>query len=298
MTAPPHATQSTPPERILLATDLSARCDRALDRAALLASEWQARLIALNVLEPQQAPDLLLHRPVGTDSGMEALALRQLEHDLARPDLPVSIRIARGDAETAIRETAHDESCGLVVTGMARNETLGRFLLGTTVQRLARSLAAPLLVVRERPRSRYTRILVATDFSSASRHALRTTVQLFPQAELTLYHAYQGPLSGLADRPRDIDASCRTMEDGDLAAFITDCGLPASVSDRLCRRVEYGALAMSLTAYVRQHAIDLAVFGNNNRSSVMQMLLGSTAERMLEWLPCDTLLVRETPGAD
>lgn len=35
-----------PPRRIILATDLSARCDRALDRAAALASAWQAELIA------------------------------------------------------------------------------------------------------------------------------------------------------------------------------------------------------------------------------------------------------------
>lgn len=41
-----------PPRRIILATDLSARCDRALDRAAALASAWQAELIALHALEP------------------------------------------------------------------------------------------------------------------------------------------------------------------------------------------------------------------------------------------------------
>jgi nucleotide-binding universal stress UspA family protein len=41
-----------PPRRIILATDLSARCDRALDRAAALASAWQAELIALHAREP------------------------------------------------------------------------------------------------------------------------------------------------------------------------------------------------------------------------------------------------------
>ena len=42
---------SGPPKKILLATDLSPRCDRALDRAVLLAELWQAKLIILNVLE-------------------------------------------------------------------------------------------------------------------------------------------------------------------------------------------------------------------------------------------------------
>lgn len=38
--------------KILLATDLSARSDRAMDRAVLLANEREAELLALHVLEP------------------------------------------------------------------------------------------------------------------------------------------------------------------------------------------------------------------------------------------------------
>ncbi|MGE4249300.1 MAG: universal stress protein [Parvibaculaceae bacterium] len=40
-----------PAKKILLATDLSARCDRALYRAAMLAQQWQWSLILLHVLE-------------------------------------------------------------------------------------------------------------------------------------------------------------------------------------------------------------------------------------------------------
>lgn len=40
---------------ILLATDLSARCDRPLDRALMLAQEWRTKLILLHILEPGQA---------------------------------------------------------------------------------------------------------------------------------------------------------------------------------------------------------------------------------------------------
>ena len=40
-----------PARRILLATDLSARCDRALYRAAMLAKQWRSELIVLHVVE-------------------------------------------------------------------------------------------------------------------------------------------------------------------------------------------------------------------------------------------------------
>ena len=43
-----------PPKKILLATDLSARCDRALDRANQLVADWQAELVVLHVLDPAE----------------------------------------------------------------------------------------------------------------------------------------------------------------------------------------------------------------------------------------------------
>lgn len=45
-----------PPRSILLATDLSARSDRALDRAALLAKQWHSHLTILHVFEDQRSP--------------------------------------------------------------------------------------------------------------------------------------------------------------------------------------------------------------------------------------------------
>jgi nucleotide-binding universal stress UspA family protein len=52
--ADPAATTG-PPGKLLLATDLSARCDRALERAVSLASQWQAQLTVLHAFE--EAPD-------------------------------------------------------------------------------------------------------------------------------------------------------------------------------------------------------------------------------------------------
>ena len=48
------------PQTILCATDLSSRCDRALDRAAVLAREWQAQLVVVHALET--ASDFLQSR--------------------------------------------------------------------------------------------------------------------------------------------------------------------------------------------------------------------------------------------
>ncbi|ACO80610.1 Usp-like protein [Azotobacter vinelandii CA] len=287
------ATSSTDatPRHLLLATDFSARCDRALDRAAQLTGEWQAELVALNVLAPT-APDQALAWASGeNEEQLLHMARKQLARDLAAMPVPATLRIVHGsDAAAAIRDTATAIQADLVITGVSCSEALGRLLLGSTVENLARSLPQPLLVVHDRARQAYRRILVASDFSESSRHALLTTARLFPGRELILYHAYASPLAGLADAPPSPGDGIVAKE-SECAAFLAASALPAGVKVRPV--IEYGPVESTLTRYVREHEIELVALGSHGGSRIMSLLLGSTAAKLLDWLPCDTLLVRE-----
>lgn len=290
-------TDSAPPSPcLLLATDLSARCDRALDRAAQLAGEWRMALLALNVLDPATSPDQALAWASGSNSeALLRVARQQLARDLASIDIPASLRVVRSnDAAAAIGEAAATAGAALVVTGVSRNETFGRFLLGSTVEQLARVLAVPLLVVRNRVRGPYRRILVATDFSASSGHALRETVQRFPGRPLTLYHAHSLPLAGLTETVVHAGV-CRAIEERECLAFLDAWEIPPEAPVRPV--VECGAIETTLTRHVREQDIDLVVLGSRGASGVADLLLGSTAARMLDWLPCDTLLVPGPPLA-
>ena len=55
------------------------------------------------------------------------------------------------------------------------------------------------------------------------------------------------------------------------------------------------AVASTLPRYVRAQQIDLVVVGAKGGSALRDLLLGNTAAELLQWLPCDTLLVREMP---
>lgn len=288
---------SRPPPRLLLATDLSARCDRALDRAALLAREWQAEIVAVNVRETPQDPDQILSWVSGRkDDSAVLIAQRELQRDLAGLDVRASMQIVSGDVSASVRKIAVRDDCGVVVTGMARNEILGRFLLGSTVQNLARALPVPLLVVRNRARSAYQRIVVATDFSDSSRHALQAAVRYFPGRSIVLYHAHAAPASDDFSAAA-IGAATRRIEKGECAEFLAACGLPAEARSQLQVVIEAGPLATALTRYVRQHDVELVAVGSHGRSGVMDVLIGSNSARLLEWLPCDTLVVREPRAA-
>lgn len=281
------------PRRLLLATDLSPRCDRALDRAAQLAKQWRAELLALNVLDPTAAPDQILAWADGADEdALREVARRQLARDLAGMELQAAMHVARsGDTAAAILEVAASADAGLVVTGVARNETLGRILLGSTVERLARTLPQPLLVVRNRARAPYRRIAVATDFSEASRVALTAALRLFPDCELILYHAHELPMSGLSTEPAGpLPAGPDSAAD---AARIFLNGSREAARSGVRPVIELGEVELCLTRYVREKDIELVVMGAQGRSGIMDILLGSTAARLLDWLPCDTMIVRE-----
>lgn len=275
---------SGPPDRLLLATDLSARCDRALDRAAQLAREWHAELVVLNAIEGPQAPDLALAWAFQDDEESSVrIAREQLRQDLEQLDVPARIRIVRGEADEAIRTVADETGCGLIVTGMARNETFGRFLPGNSVERLARSASQPLLVVRNRPRNAYQRIVVATDFSESSRHALHTASRFFPGRELILYHTCAASTA--------VDAVSREAAKRQCDDFLEASDLTEGTRRALHTVIENGKLEVALTRYIREQDVDLVLIGTRGRNALMEILLGSTAARLLDWLPCDTMIV-------
>lgn len=283
---------------MLLASDLSARCDRALDRAAQLAAVWQAKLIVLNVAGEPQAPDLALAWAVDhDDSAAVRHARTQLQADVAGLEVSVDLRVVRGEVVERVEEEARLSGCGLVVTGMARDEVFGRFLVGSTVERLARTLPQPLLVVRARAHGPYRRLVVATDFSAPSRQALEAAVRYFPSASLTIFHARDA----LGSQPESAETAARlnaAVRDGEGARFLASCVLSEEQRHHLDVVIERGPLEIALTRHVRECSVDLVAMGTHGRGGLAGMLIGSSAARLLDWLPCDTMIVRATgePG--
>jgi nucleotide-binding universal stress UspA family protein len=289
--------KSHPAKRVLLATDLSARCDRALDRAVQLAAQWQAQLIAVNVAEGTQTPDMVLNWAYGAEKENLQILQQQLRADMADAEVPVSIKVMKGEPAGTIVEAANSETCELIVTGMARSEPFGRFILGTTVEKLVRLANRPILVVRQRPHGAYRRIVVASDFSLASSLALHTALKLFPGQPIVLFHSVKQNLAELAGgKPQSlrVDVAFQAMAN----KFYDAMRLDSAERARITLHVEGGRIESALTQYVRQHNIDLVVIGSRGQSSLMVGLVGSSASKLLHWLPCDTMIIGAQQSAE
>lgn len=284
-------TSTAIPKRLMLATDLSARCDRALDRAGLLAESWGAELVAVNVLDVANNPDqILAWAGRASEREMREIALHELRRNTQGVKAPITLRVERGDEPADVLCNVADEvQADLVVSSVARSEVLGRFLLGSTVEQLARRLTQPLLIVRQRARQPYRRIVVATDLSAGAHAGLQAAARLFPGQPLQLYHAHDVPLAGLAGRADEAPPVSRMAQQA-CEALLAETPLPPSTAVSI--QCERGAVASTLPSYVRTHDVDLVVLGIQARAGLLGALLGSTALRLLQWLPSDVLLVR------
>lgn len=297
---PTPAWAEHPPKTILLATDLSCRGDRPLDRAADLAELWNARLVVLTVLEAgaqswldwEATEDLPSWR---RPPDRESVARAQLMRDLPQTLRDVEVMVRDGDPPIVIAETAREIGAELVVTGVARDEPLGRQHLGATVERLVRSSPAPLLVVRSRLRP-YDEVLVATDFSDSSGQALIAACGFFPDARITALHAWEVPYAGVLGR----DAYSEQWAAVELQArdeFLAKVDLSAADRARLQVLSERGQPDVLLRSYMQDKRVDLAVIGSHGAGGMIERLIGSTAKRILRAAPGDVLLIREPRAA-
>lgn len=149
-----------------------------------------------------------------------------------------------------------------------------------------------------------THILTATDLSTPGTHAAQRAALLAQQsgARLDVLHvAQQAPMARLQQLvstgalPANLDqrlldsAQARLQELADLLA--KEQGVKAGV------KTAVGELLPTLQAEAESHQSSLIVLGAHGHSVVRHLLLGSTAERLLNHATRPMLLVRRAPRA-
>lgn len=286
------------PKRLLLATDLSARTDRALERALLLAAEWEAELDVLHVLEEDPSasdasePLPSWRRPADPRGAVE----RQLQADLRdAAGRNAVVLVEEGEPGDVIVRTAERRRCDLIIVGLARNAFGGLFSLGGTVGQLLRQPGAPVLIVKDRARGPYGRIVVATDFSDSARRALETAAGIFQGHDLTLFHAYDAPVVGGAGNPASYLAEYGRFAAVECDDFLRSSGVPKGVVSKTM--VEWGAPAHLLRDYAERDGFDLVVLGTGGRSAIVELIVGSVAKQILAEVPRDALVIRGVVSA-
>lgn len=265
--------------RVLATTDLSEGSDEALGSAAALARAEGASLHALHcVPQPvfpywkggidQETRDRWL------DTAREKL-LDQLGRVLGEDVGDVTPVVRLGSPFREITDYATDASADVIVLGPHRPRALLDDLLGTTADRVLRTLGAPCLLAHAPLNAPVTRLLVATDFSVHARRALDTALDWFGDASRTalridLLHVYA--VGSSVYRPFDADAL--------LAQNIEEARgrLPNEANVTFQPRTLTAPLAAEgLAQAVERFPSDILVLGTHGHGFMARALLGSLA---------------------
>jgi nucleotide-binding universal stress UspA family protein len=265
---------------ILVATDLSARCDRPIERAIRLAADWSTDLRVLHVLPPG-----------GGDSD------RERAHSAVLRDFPdlreEQLLIEEGVAPDVVAATAGSLRAALVVTGAARYNGLNDFFLGTAVDQVIRRSPVPVLIARQRAHIPYADILMPTDLTAAAHRALRLTLELFPSAAIDLIHAFHVPYEAWL-RDEHTRQEVASEERTELDRFLAECALSDADKVRLRPSLMQGETGTVLARTATMQGDTLAVIATRRRSEVEDALFGrGRAKQFLEHLPIDIMIVRE-----
>jgi len=135
------------------------------------------------------------------------------------------------------------------------------------------------------------KILVATDLSERSDHALRRALALAGQfgAELGVLHVVDDEL------PVEIVDTLRTAAEDKLNGHLKD--LPEDLGERTTLRVEPGEPVEQIIDTAWSTQADLIVIGLHRRRWVRDLVLGATLERLLRLCDRPVLVVREAASA-
>ena len=312
--------QSPGLRRLLTATDLSARAERAFDRAVQLALQNKAALTVLHVIPDELDPVYAEALKGAARKALESLAaqamtrgelkveiaikggldreqiMRQVAEAVTHGENSVEVRIEPGSVYDIITDTAAEIDADLVICGVHRRLIIGDEWLGTTIDRVLRFGNRPVLVVKKPAEGPYQNILVGTDFSDESAEALKFAFAAFPSANFTLVNAFESSLAGFLT---GVNASQQSIEkrleelrqfsDAVLARAKAEYGLAELKVEHLIRQ---GSTLEVLQQSVDEKKIDLTVVGTHGRTGIRRAILGSVAESAIAKLPCDVLAVR------
>lgn len=145
-------------KKILVPTDGSKCAEKAAQHAIILASQNNAELIVLNVLETHSLTGLPVEdftrkiNEIFRREGIDALErISKMYKDLSREkdirSFKLTLKTEEGHPADMILQTAEKENVDLVVMGASGKHAVERFILGSVAEKVVRHAKCPVLTV-------------------------------------------------------------------------------------------------------------------------------------------------------
>ena len=270
-------------QSIFAITDFSTQAEQGLERAALLAHAHQA---TLSVMYATETPNPKFSDPFAR--------LEQRARQLARRHT-IRVKTVARTGRMVDDILKQCQRSNLLVLDQRGHRSLWQFWQGSTLDQILRHSACPILVVKKPVMRPYHRLLVAVDQTETSKDLVQHASGFALDAELELFHALY-----------DLDEawpSSHVMTSEAVNAYRERAHRNAR--DRLFRFTDssharrnrvnavVGRGEPARLTVVQQEATkaDLIVVGKERSSTLIDLLLGSVANRIAQWANSDVLVV-------
>lgn len=286
-------------ESILCSVDLSPASRPVVAWAVLFARKLNLPLLLFHAIH---APFDPLHPSVEFERGGDLAHRRaqcsaEIKELMKSVDVSWDLKIVFGEPAEMVQQHCRTQQVALVVAGSQGITGLKRFLLGTVVERLARMLPCPMLVVRPgRPVPHQIRSIgVCCNRSQASRDLVAGAAALAQafEADLNIYSALESTLD--ADLEEQVEVSYgdaqRELQIHWQEKLISMVPEKMRNALNVKAHLAFGEASDEIPVQVRNHWMDLILVGVRNRSTLGQWMAGSTTEALLRQAPCEVLAV-------
>lgn len=268
-------------ERMVVATDLSPRSDRAVARAFVIASQFKVKLELVSVVDEDLPGDIAERARLEFEARMAQFAAAQKGAD--KVDYSVSVTVDDPVGGLVAAAAGAD----LLIMGLHRRRPLMDMFVSTTLEKVIRATETPVLVVKDPADHPYSRILAALDLSPASTAAIALARTLAPDAECRAFHAFRiafkGFVGGESAGAQSID---RREAEKALAKWRESAGDLSELAVEVIENSPNGAMRECIDAFSPQ----LIVIGAHGRNALNPYLLGSFAAELLADPPVDLLV--------
>mgnify|MGYP002403310160 CR=1 FL=1 len=289
-----------PIKKVLIATDFSEFAKNALKRAIEISLKHQSSLTIMHVIYSDWIESM--HNLFSKQSShntnfyknmLKKIFLSEMKSDNA--SIKTNFIVKTGREYVELTKAAKNKKIDMAVLGAHGRNFLDKLIFGSTAKNVIKNADYPILLVKNKPRFSYKKILVPIDFSPVGQEAIEFACRLFPDAELELlyvadlwYAQKTRDFSIRYNREAILRKKMRTNFLSKMKKVANRCNVDKS---KIKFALKGGYPAPVIEEYAKKHNADLIVIGTRGQSKLQYILLGNVTEKILQITSKDVLVV-------
>jgi nucleotide-binding universal stress UspA family protein len=272
-------------KKILVTTDLSARSDRAIDRAVKIAKEENAKLTILHIVDEEIATaNISENKKIATDEIKNVLKGKKIDD--------IEIRIEVGEPHREILKISSQNDFDLIIMGMHRHYDSAEPMIGRVIERMIKNSLKPILIVKNRFESDYQNILLAVDFNINSARSMVAAFKTFKKAKFKIFHSFNLPILVSSKKLEDeAKNNCLNDVKDMVKNAIDEIKNSEEIEKNLEIKIVKGVVFETLNKEIKNDKPNVLVIGTRGKTGFSKALSINVAENFLINPPTDLFIV-------